>query len=139
MVRKNSINAFVSGVHNLIDRELIPKDAASGSLGWLTKNGRIELMYGRQAIGGDGSAGRILAEHTGFKTDGTSVRFRKIWDGTEGKIQYLNGSTWTDTIIGLPNTDVTFSNYSSLAGNFVFVGGPEDGLHSDRDWETLRY
>ena len=125
---RRDINAFISGTHNLLSDELIPDDAASESLGWLTKDARIELMYGRQAQGAEGLTGRVLAEHTGFKTDGTSVRFRKVWDGTEGKVQYFNGTTWADTITGLPNAEVTFSNYASLAGNAVFIGGPEDGL-----------
>lgn len=128
MARKNTVTAFVSGVHNRIDKEIIPKDAAASSLGWVTKDGRLELTYGRQAQGAEGSTGKVWAEHTGFKTDGTSVRFRKIWDGTEGKVQYLNGTTWTDVITGLANATVTFTNYASLAGNFVYIGSPDDGL-----------
>lgn len=127
MARASRIKAFVSGIHNKLDGEVIPQDAASDSLGWLTKDGRIEIMYGRQAVGAEGSAGRVIAEHHGYKTDGTSVHFRKIWDGTEGKVQYLNGSTWTDVITGLTNTEMTFTNYSSVSGNYVYVTGP-DGL-----------
>lgn len=128
MPPRRDINAFTSGIHNLVSDELIPNDAASDSLGWLTRDGHIELMYGRQAEGGEGDAGKVWEQHVGKKTDGTKVHFRKIWDGTEGKVQYLNGSTWTDVITGLTNSLVTFSNYSSLAGNFVYIGGPEDGL-----------
>src|SRR6056297_1794024 len=126
---QSDITAFTSGTHNLLSDELIERDAASESLGWLTKDGKIELMYGRQVEGNEGSAGRVIAQHTGFKTDGTDVAFRKIWDGTEGKVQYNNAGTWTDIVTGLENTDVTFANYSSLAGNFVFFGGPTDGIY----------
>ena len=128
MPRKNTVQAFVSGVHNKANNEVIPKDAAASSVGWVTKNGRIELSYGRQTQGSEGSEGKVWAEHTGYKTDGTSVRFRKIWNGTTGKIQYLNDDTWTDVITGLSNAAVTFTNYASLAGNFVYIGSPEDGL-----------
>lgn len=128
MVRTSSVKAFVSGVHNLVDKELAPKDASTQSLGWLTKDGRIELMYGRQALGDAGSAGKVVTQHTAYKVDGTAVKFRKIWDGTEGKIQYLNGSTWTDVIIGLDRNPCSFSNYSSLSGNAVYVTSPTDGL-----------
>lgn len=128
MAREKTTAAFTSGVHNKLDKELVPPDAAVESLGWVTKDGHIELTYGRQAQGGEGNAGKVLAEHTGFKTDGSSVRFRKIWDGTEGKVQYLDGSTWTDVITGLANSYISFTNYSSLAGNFVYLGSPEDGL-----------
>ena len=128
MKTKSNIKAFVSGTHNLISDELIPSDAASDSLGWITRDGRIELSYGRQAFGNEGAAGKVVALHTGYKTNGTAVHFRKVHDGSAGKIQYLNGATWTDVITGLSTEYVTFSNYSSLAGNFVFVTGPTDGL-----------
>ena len=127
-VQKSTIKAFVSGTHNLIDDELIPQDAASTSIGWLTRDGKIELMYGRQAQGAEGSAGAVLTEHTGYKVGGQAVRFRKVSTGSAGKVQYLNGSTWTDVITGLDTNPVTFSNYASLAGNFVYVTSPTDGL-----------
>lgn len=128
MADRKDINAFVSGTHNIVSDELIPSDAASSSIGWQTKDGRIELMYGRQAQGTEGSAGKVWSKHTGHTTTGVDVFFRKIWDGTEGKVQYLSGSTWTDIITGLENADMTFTNYASLAGNFVYCGSPEDGL-----------
>lgn len=128
MPRKNTVKAFTSGSHTKVDKAVIPKDAAAYSLGWVTKDGHIELSYGRQAQGAEGSTGRVLTEHTAFLTTGTSVRFRKIWDGTEGKVQYLNGSTWTDTITGLTNNPMTFTNYASLAGNAVYCSSAEDGL-----------
>lgn len=128
MVDKSTISAFVSGTHNLISDELISKDAASASLGWLTRDGKLELMYGRQAQGAEGTAGSVPNEHTAYKVDGTAVRFRKVYNGTVGKVQYLSGSTWTTTIDNLSSEIVTFSNYSSLAGNFVFVNGPTDGF-----------
>lgn len=129
MPRKNTIPAFSSGVHNNLDKEIIPKDAAAASLGWVTKDGRIELSYGRQAQGPEGSGGKVWEEHTAFLTNGASQRFRKIWDGSEGKIQYLNSSeVWTDVVTGLSNAPITFTNYSSLAGNFVYAGSPTDGL-----------
>jgi hypothetical protein len=128
MVDKSQVQAFTSGIHNLISDELIPKDAASSSLGWLTRDGKIELMYGRQAQGAEGSAGSVVAEHTAYKVNGTAVRFRKVSDGSVGKIQYLNGTTWTDVITALSTEIVTFSNYSSIAGNFVYINGPTDGF-----------
>lgn len=128
MVDKSTITAFTKGTHNLLSDELIPNDAASDSLGWLTKDGKIELMYGRQAQGSIGAAGKVWEEHTATTPAGVSVRFRKIWTGSTGKVQYLSGSTWTDTITGLTNEYATFSNYSSLAGNIVYVCSPTDGL-----------
>lgn len=127
-IQKSVIKAFTSGTHNLVDDELIPQDAASDSLGWLTKDGLVELVYGRQTEGAAGAAGSVLATHTGYKVGGQAVRFRKVTDGSTGKVQYLNGSTWTDIITGLDTNRVTFSNYSSLAGNFVYVTSPTDGF-----------
>ena len=124
MVNKKEIKAFVSGTHNLIDSELIPADAASESIGWLTKDGRIELSYGRQAQGAEGAAGKSYGEHTGYKTNGTSVRFRKV----DTVVQYYDGSAWQDTITGLTASDMTFTNYSSVSGNYVYVSSPDDGI-----------
>lgn len=122
---QSSVTAFVSGTHNLLDEELVPKDAATDSLNWITRDGKIELVYGRQIVGTEGAAGKNYGEHTGYKVDGTEVRFRKV--GT--KVQYLNGTTWTDCITGLSVGDVTFSNYTSLAGAFVFITSPIDGIY----------
>lgn len=114
-------NNFNNGVHNVLPANEIPKSAAQDSLNWLTELGHIELIRGRQLVGNEGLAGNVNGLWFGYKTDGSSVLFRKA--GTA--IQYLNGSTWTDIITGLNATDYfTFSNYSSLAGNFVFISGP---------------
>lgn len=122
---EQSVRQFTSGTHNVLPDELIPKDAASSSLNWLTRDGKIELIYGRRSIGGDGATGKNYGEHFGYRADGTAVHFRKA--GT--KIQYLNGSTWTDIITGLTVGDVTFSNYQSLAGAFTYIFSPIDGLY----------
>lgn len=119
-----TIEAFTKGTHNLLNDELIPKNAASRSLNWITKDGKIELMRGRQSVGGDGATGKNYGEHTAYQANGTAVRFRKV----ETKIQYLNGSTWTDVITGLSLADYVFVNYQSLAGAFVFCFGP-DGIY----------
>lgn len=128
MEQKSTIKGFVSGVHNLVDNELIPKDAASSSIGWITRDGKIELMYGRRAQGNEGGAGKVVAKHTGYKTTGVAVDFQKVTDGTTGKVQYLNGTTWVDVITGLDTNPGTFSNYASLAGNFVYYSSPTDGI-----------
>lgn len=123
--QQQTIRAFVSGTHNLLPNEIIPKDAASASTNWVTRDGHIELAYGRQAKGGQGLAGKIYGVHTGYKADGTPVLFRK----SQGKIQTLVGSTWTDVITGLTEAaDYTFSNYASLAGSFVYIFGV-DGIY----------
>lgn len=124
MVNKE-IPLFKSGVNNLLDDEIIPLDAASSSLNWFTQDGRIKLIPGKLLIGAVGVAGKITGEIFGYKVDGTKVHWRKA--GT--KIQYLNGSTWTDVVTGLTSSaDYTFMNYSSLAGAFTFAWGV-DGIY----------
>lgn len=120
-----AINAYKSGVHNLFDEEIIPEDAASNSSNWYTKDGRIKLIPGRTLEGSQGVAGLITGEIFGYKADGSKIHWRKA--GT--KIQYLNGTTWTDVVSGLTSTsDYAFSNYSSLAGTFTFAFGV-DGIY----------
>ena len=71
------------------------------------------------------AVGAIYGEICGYKINGDKVHWRKA--GT--KIQYLNGSTWTDVITGLTATaDYSFANYSSLAGTFTFAAGI-DGIY----------
>lgn len=118
----HTIAAFTHGVQNILNPELIETDAAQDSLGWVTKEGRIVLSYGRSLCGNDTqTAGKIYGLFFGYKVDGTLVMYRK----TSTKIQYLNGSSiWTDIITGLTaGSDYSFTNYTSLAGAFTYVGG----------------
>lgn len=121
----NILNQYISGVHNLIDNENIPKDAAQDSINWLTQDGVIKLINGKVTVGTEGTEGSCQGEHFGYKNDGTTVHYRKI----NTKIQYLNGTTWTDVVTGLTNGyQYVFTNYSSLAGNFTIAWGL-DGIY----------
>lgn len=120
----STINAFTKGTWNLGDDENIPKDAAQSSYNWLTQDGRLRLIGGRINLGAEGALGKIRGLHFGYKIDGTKVMYRKV----STKIQYFDGSTWTDIITGLTaDSEYTFSNYSSLAGAFTFATGV-DGI-----------
>lgn len=121
---EKAIQAYTHGIHNVLNDEIIPKDAASSSYNWFTNDGRIKLVGGKILEGAQGVAGKITGEIFGYKTDGTKVHWRKR--GTV--IEYLNGSTWTTTVTGLTSgADYSFSNYSSLAGTFTFATGV-DGI-----------
>jgi len=124
-MKQVTVPAFTKGTHNLLQGELVPPDAATDSTNWMTRDGKIVLAYGRTTQGGDGAAGRNYGEHTAYKVDGTAVRFRKV----DTKVQYLNGTTWTDVITGLVAGDCTFSNYQSLAGSFVYIFDPLNGIY----------
>jgi len=124
-MEKKEIKGFASGTHNLLQDEIIPDDAASNSLGWITRDGRVKLANGRRTVGGDGAAGKSYMEHTGYRADGTAVRFRKV--GTA--IQALVSDVWTDVVTGLTETaDYVGANYQSLAGAFTYFFG-EDGIY----------
>lgn len=116
-MNKREIKAFLSGTHNRFDKEIIKDDAFYDSLGWLTKDGVMETARGRALVGAAGAAGNSIV-HAGYKVNGTKVLFRKA--GT--KVQYFDGTTWQDVITGLTaGAAITFSNYSSLAGAFVYI------------------
>lgn len=121
----NIINQYISGVHNIIDNENIPVDAAQDAMGWFTQDGSIKLINGRTIVGTEGTIGSCQGEHFGYTNSGTTVHYRKI----NTKIQYLNGSTWTDIVTGLTDGyQYVFTNYSSLAGNFTIAWGL-DGIY----------
>jgi len=121
----NIINAYISGTHNLIDNENIPKDAAQDSSNWLTLDGSIKLINGKTLVGVEGVQGSVQGHHFGYKNDGTTVHWRKI----NTKIQYYDGTTWQDTVTGLTSGyQYVFTNYSSLAGNFTIAWGL-DGIY----------
>lgn len=119
------ISKFISGVHNLDTNENIPRDAAQDAKNFITEAGRMILARGRLLLGNDSGAGKIYGLHIGYKATGGTIKYRKA--GT--KIQYLNGSTWTDVVTGLTeNAEYTFSNYSTLAGAFTIATGI-DGIY----------
>lgn len=115
---------FSKGVHNLLNAEIIPQEASQDEQNWYSIDGVIKLINGKEIVGAEGAVGKIYGQIFGYKADGTKVHWRKI--GT--KIQYLNGSTWTDVVTGLSEVDYAFSNYSSLAGTFTFAFGA-DGIY----------
>lgn len=120
----HEIDSFSKGIHNLLEDDIIPKDASSGSYNWLTQDGRIKLVGGRQLIGSAGTVGHINALWTGYNTKGAKIIYRK----TESKLQYLLNGVWTDILTGLTNTEFSCANYSSLAGAFTLFNG-EDGFY----------
>jgi len=121
----NEVKKFNAGIYNQEPASEIPTNAAQDSMNWITGNGKITLSHGRKLIGTEGGIGRNDGEHYTYKTSGERVRYRKI--GT--KIQYWNGSSYVDVITGLTaDSDYSFANYSSLAGNFLIISGV-DGLY----------
>jgi len=122
---EQTIDKFINGVHNLIDTENIPKDAAQDSSNWFTQDGSIKLINGKVVLGAEGVAGGCKGEFFGYKNDGSTVHWRKV----ATVIQYFNGTAWVDVVTGLTaSNEYVFQNYSSLAGNFTFAVGL-DGIY----------
>ena len=113
----NTLEAFTGGIQNKLDSSIIPKDALSDATGWITDDGVIELARGRVAINATGAEGSVKTQHFSYTTAGQARHYRK----TSTKIQYDNGTTWEDVITGLSEGGVSFANYQSLAGSFVYI------------------
>ena len=113
----NTLEAFTGGIHNQLDSSIIPKDALSDATGWITEDGVIELARGRVAVNATGAEGSVKTQHFAYTTAGEERHYRK----TSTKIQYDDGTTWVDVITGLSEGGVSFANYQSLAGSFVYI------------------
>ncbi len=117
------IEVFGKGIQNRLEDDKISSGASSNSLGWRTKETSIELVRGKLLIGEEETSNnKVLGLHTAYKPDGTAVMFRKV----NTVIQYYNTMTllWVDVITGLTDgAEYTFSDYSSLAGVFVYITG----------------
>lgn len=117
-ITDRTIPAFLKGIHNKFDDEIIEVDAFSDAKGWVVRNGVMEVARGRLALGDLGVAGSVSDIHRGYKVNGDSVFFKK--SGTT--VKALVSGVWTDVITGLTeNASTSFANYSSLAGSFVYV------------------
>lgn len=115
-----TIQAFAHGTYNLVNPENIPVDAAQDSLNFLTSDGVISLIPGRQLLGAAGTVGGTTGLHVAYKADGSTLLFCKM--GTA--IKYFDGTAWQNCITGLSATDeYTFANYSSLSGYATFING----------------
>lgn len=125
MAREQKTEYFDKGVQNRIPAELVAQNGASDELGWLSKDGVLELVRGRRVIGSEGAVGGVQAEIWAARLDGTKVHFVK--KNTE--IGYFDDDeVYHTTISGLTAGSIyTFSVYHSLAGAFLYATG-EDGL-----------
>lgn len=124
MIKILPIKNWLNGWINKIEDRSIPRGAFSNGLNWLLKGDKIELRRGSKILGtaltGTGSVNGI---HIGYKNNGDEILFRAY----STKLLYStdDGVTWTE--IGtdiLYNEPVTFANYSSPAGNQVWVCSP---------------
>jgi len=128
-MKEKVVKGLGLGVYSIPnDPELIPPQSSQDSLGWISSDGQIELCRGRIIVGAQETTTSYVQGHGwGYKADGTAVHFRK----TNTKIQYFNTATdlWVDIVTGLTDgAEYTFSQYSSLAGTFIYATGA-DGIY----------
>jgi len=125
MATEFKTKGYIKGVQNKLPSEDIDQQASSDALSWTSIDGILELSRGRQALGVEGALGGVDAQAFIPKKNGDKVHFRKI--GT--KIQYYNGTTWTDVITGLTDGAIySFNSYISLAGAYLIATGI-DGIY----------
>jgi len=117
---ESKVNIWLwQGIFNLSPSEFIPQQSAQDANNWISLDNKIELTRGRFLIGAEETANWFVQwEWFWVKVDWTTVHYRKI----NTKIQYLNGTVWTDVVTGLTaGAEYTFSRYSSLAGTFLYA------------------
>lgn len=122
---EHKVEGYVSGVQNKIPSEDIKREASSDALSWFSTDGVLELVRGRKLIGTAGGLGKVYSQIFAPKRNGDKVHYRKI----DTKIQYFDGTTWTDVITGLTSGSIyTFSSYISQLGAYMYACGV-DGIY----------
>jgi len=127
------VDVFNIGTVTRVDKDSLPKGAASDSLNWLTRGDRIELRRGMARLGSDISGnGRVTGLEVGRKLDGTEIPFRT----RDRKIEYFDATTedWievsTNVLPAAANAeDVAMDQYHNLAGAFMYLSSPSSSIY----------
>ena len=122
------VKDFTYGQIDTLEDTSIPRGCASRSLNFITKGDRIILRGGYRILGNNiEGTGKITGLYTARKPDGTEISFRKRGQ----KLEYYDedNDEWTEInedAFGeaAENEDVTFTEYHSTAGDFVYVNSP---------------
>lgn len=120
------------GTINRIEGESIPAGSASDSLNWITNGDLIEVRRGSKIIGtSQTGTGKITGLHVAQDVNGTEVLFMSkgqtvsYYDTTtEDFIEIGTNILGTDA----DGEDVSFTDYSSLAGNALYFSSPNSSL-----------
>lgn len=128
------VRAYTKGLYSRLEAESIPEDSASDSLNWQTYGDHIELRRGQTLLGTeDVAVGNISGLFVGERFDGTQVLFHSV----DRKIKYYDTVTsdWIEVStadilsIGASGEDVSFDQYQSLAGSFVYLSSKNSGIY----------
>ena len=126
-----AIKDFKYGTINTIEPQSIPDGAMSDSKNWLTKGDKMELRRGYETFGTEDTTTYPAYIHTGYTANNTEVVFKKVG----AKLYYYNTTTedWAEigsnlfTAAGV-NDIPSFANYTTNAGNMVFISSTNSGL-----------
>lgn len=126
------VRTFKHGLLNRLEQQSIPAGAASSTLNWITMGDHIELRRGYRLLGTDAGAGRVTGLHVGVLNDGTE----QMWRTRGKKLEYYDNATldWVEVGTNQLGTaadgeDVTFANYSSLAGDQAWLCSPNSSVY----------
>lgn len=132
-MRQKTADRFNKGLITSIEDHAIPDGASSDSLNWVNLDDRIEIRKGYKVFGTEQTGtGKVTGLYVARKADGTEVMYAK----RGRKLVYYNTGTSDFTEVGTnlfpataTNEDVTFTEYSSLAGSQLFFGSPNSSLY----------
>lgn len=125
---------FTKGLFTRLENESIPAGSASDSSNWMSLGDHIELRRGQALLGSDTpGVGKISGLAVGDRFDGVQVPFRSFLR----KIQYYDTVTedWIEVSTAdiLPELasaeDVSFDQYHSLAGAFMYASSKNSGMY----------
>jgi hypothetical protein len=124
---------FPYGVINNIEARSIPAGSASDSQNWITMGDKIELRRGTLLLGTEvAGSGRVTGLHRTYKSDGTQILYKTYLS----KLKYYDTVTedWIEVGTNQLGTaasgeDITFANYSSLAGYQMYLCSPNSSFY----------
>lgn len=123
-----SVKNFIHGWINKIEARSIPRGSFSSGKNWQFKGDRLVLRNGYRILGTEiTGAGKVNGIHTTYKRNGDTVLMKAY----NQKLLYStdSGDSWTE--IGtniLVDEDVSFTDFSSLAGDKVYIASPNMGV-----------
>jgi hypothetical protein len=128
------VKSFQDGVFTRLEKESIPKGAASDALNWLTFGDHTELRRGQNALGNAISGvGKITGLIIAKRFDGVEVPIRTR--GVKYEIYDVDTNTWVESTytdimpLAASGEDVSFSQYHSLAGAMVYGTSANSGAY----------
>lgn len=122
---------FIYGLMTQDPPQKIPDGAASDSVNWITKNGKIELNRGYAPLGTElTGSGRVTGLIVGNKAGGLQVPFRSR--GKKAEYYDVVTADWIEISTDMLGTaadgeDISWATFDSRAGPQVWLNSPHSG------------